>query len=312
MFLLFNDKNELYYHGDEIKAPYFEGWYYKVTTDTFALALIVGISKNKLEEHVFIQTIDTITKKTTYHRFAMSEVQIEEDPFLIRIQENIFRKSRLQIQLPNLQLDLSMSDFTELKKSMYAPTIMGPFSYYKAMQCVHSILSLQHTVKGMLTCLNQQLPISGVGYMEKDRGVSFPKEYIWAQSNACDIEDCCFFLSIAHIPFLKTSFTGCICVLMIHRKQYHFATYYGVRIQQMKTDQVHDYKKVSLTLVQYPYRLNITIKQVHAYPLIAPADGIMEPKVFESLDSEIEVQLFHHQVEITSLQFIQAGCEIRL
>lgn len=306
------EKNECLYHGELMKSPYFEGWYYKVTTDTIAFAIIIGISKNKQEEHAFIQTIDTLSKKTYYYRYEMQDVDICDSPFSIRIQNNHFSKHHIQLYLVNLHVNVSMYEFTELQGTTYAPTIMGPFSYYKQMQCVHSIISLQHFVRGEITCENQVIPITGIGYMEKDRGVSFPKEYIWAQSNACNVKNCCFFLSIAHIPMLSTSFTGCICVLMINHKQYRFATYYGVRIKHMKMYPYSHHKEVHITLKQASYHMDIVIKQYHAYPLVAPADGVMEPKVFESLDSEIFIKLHHHSVEMYNLHFKQAGSEIRL
>lgn len=306
------DNSEFEYHGDSYETPYFEGWYYKVTTEGIAFALIVGISKNEYENHAFIQTIDTLTRKTYYYRYSMKDVTIAYTPFSIAIKGNTFMKHRIQLDLPNMQADLSMYEFSDLNTTAYSPTIMGPFSYYKRMQCVHSIVSLQHYVRGTLNCDHQDIQIQGIGYMEKDRGVSFPKEYIWTQSNSCEIKNSCFFLSIAHIPILNTSFTGCICVLMINQKQYHFATYYGVRVKTMDVYEYQNHKEVHIELQQFSYQLKITIKQYQAYPLIAPKDGVMEPKVFESLDSEIFVKLYHHGKELHDLHFVQAGSEIRI
>ena len=53
------------------------------------------------------------------------------------------------LRLPQLQADLLHSSLTPLHTSPYAPTIMGPFSYVP-MECVHSIISLRHTVSGTI------------------------------------------------------------------------------------------------------------------------------------------------------------------
>lgn len=292
-----------------MNAPYFEGWYYKVTTPQVAFAIIIGIAKNTLDQHAFIQTIDTVTKQTHYYRYELCDVHIEENPFSIRIQDNCFTNNHIQLHVQDMFIDVSMDCFTALHSTLYAPTIMGPFAYYKHMQCVHSIISLQHQVKGTWIYNDKTIEISGVGYIEKDRGVSFPKEYLWLQANT--LNHSCIFLSIAHIPIGKTSFTGCICVFMIDDKQYCFASYYGVRIKEMKIEQCVTHKEVSIVLCQFAYRLQIKLIQNQAYPLLAPDSGVMEPKVFESLDGEVDVQLFHHNKLMYDTHFSQVGSEIR-
>lgn len=306
------EQDEFDYHGTIKTAPYFEGWYFKVSTADFAFAIIIGIAKNKLEEHAFIQTIDTITRKTRYYRFAIEDVEIQTQPFFIRLKNNYFSKHHIIIDVEDLQADITMYACTDLQHTAYSPTIMGPFSYWKHMQCVHSIISLHHYVKGTIHVENEIKPINGIGYMEKDRGISFPREYVWAQSNSSNLKDCCFFFSIAHIPLGFTSFMGCICVLMIKQKQYRFASYYGVRIKDLTIQQYEDYKEVKLKLQQYPYVLHITIRQYQAYPLLAPKDGVMEPKVFESLDSDIHLVMYKRGTKVHDMHFNQAGSEIRM
>ena len=111
------------------------------------------------------------------------------------------------LRLSQLQADLLHSSLTPLHTSPYAPTIMGPFSYV-SMECVHSIISLRHTVSGTIRLNNRCFQIHGSGYMEKDRGTSFPSAYAWFQSNNCEDTASCFFFSLAHIPFLTGSFQG--------------------------------------------------------------------------------------------------------
>lgn len=72
-----------------------------------------------------------------------------------------------------------------IQTTKYAPTIMGPFAYLKNMQCNHAILNLESQTHGYMKYQNQIYNIQGIIYQEKDWGNSFPKKYIWVQSNCC-------------------------------------------------------------------------------------------------------------------------------
>ena len=64
------------------------------------------------------------------------------------------------------------------------PNIMGPFSYIPFMECNHAILSMENTVEGVININNDKINFhNNIGYIEKDWGYSFPKNYIWCQGN---------------------------------------------------------------------------------------------------------------------------------
>lgn len=303
--------DEFSYHENK-RSPYFEGWYYKVTTDDVSFAVIVGIAKNKTEEHAFIQTIDTVSRKTQYQRFSMIDVIMHKEPFQLQIQDNIFTMHKLIVNMDNIKLNMIQYGLTPLHCTNYAPTIMGPFSYLPHMQCIHSIISLHHYVRGTIEIASVSYQVKGIGYMEKDRGVSFPTSYIWTQSNHCKIKHSCFFLSIADIPLGFFNFTGCICVLCINGKQYRFTTYDGVRIHKLDIERFPQHNEVKILLRQKGYQLYIKIHCGHAYPLIAPQGAVMETKILESLDSVIHLKVYHHHTLLHDISFDQAGCEIHM
>ena len=51
------------------------------------------------------------------------------------------------------------------------------------MQCRHEIISMRHNVAGTLKINREQLHFGkGIGYIEKDRGTSFPDQYVWTSA----------------------------------------------------------------------------------------------------------------------------------
>ena len=81
------------------------------------------------------------------------------------------RKSSLHLEMcirDSYKGNLKLSSPTLLKTSTYAPTIMGPFSYFKYMQCNHGIISLSSHVSGTLVVDGKKLDMNGgTCYIEK-------------------------------------------------------------------------------------------------------------------------------------------------
>ena len=70
-----------------------------------------------------------------------------------------------------------------------SPNSMGFFAYFPFMQCYHEIVSMSHSLNGSLN-FSEAIDFSGgEGYIEKDWGTSFPKEYVWIQSNNFEKSD---------------------------------------------------------------------------------------------------------------------------
>lgn len=294
-------EEEFAYHAHQ-KAPYFEGWYIKTVGKEDSLALIIGISKTEKGSVAFIQTNSTF-QPSTYETFQEAEVKVKQDPFLIQLGRNAFCKERLILHLAcGLHCDLKFHDVQDIKRSAYMPTIMGPFAYYRRMECIHAIISLRHLVEGEVWCKDHKINFDqAIGYMEKDRGSSFPSSYVWYQSNHAKKIPADFFLSIAKIPIGPLSFTGCIAILKIKDQQYRFASYLGCHVSQHQQ---------TYLLKQYPYKLLIRITSAHGQALKAPQMGKMDTVIYESLDAQAIVHLYHHKKRICSLHFDKGGYEL--
>lgn len=204
-------------------STYFEGWYFKNSTDTFGISFIPGIHIEKGNKKAFIQVI---TQDNSYYvSYPFEDFHFEHSPFFIQIKDNFFSKDKLHLAITdknqNLMVsgDISYSNSKNITSTKISPNIMGPFSYLPFMECNHGILSMKNSIQGSILLNEESFSLdSGTGYIEKDWGSSFPQSYIWCEGNRFKHSDSSFFLSVATIP-KPIHFTGFICSLLVKRKR---------------------------------------------------------------------------------------------
>lgn len=248
---------------------YFFGWYFKCQSEKQTLAVIPAVHKSKQKKSCSIQII---TDEGAWNFvFPYENYHNQNKEFPIQIKDNRFDKNGIDLclQIPECTAVGSIS-FGAISPIRY--DIMGPFKFVPFMECRHSIVSMRHTVNG-------ELSINGVpyrfenshGYIEGDRGYSFPKEYAWTQ---CFFDGGSIMLSIADIPFGLFHFTGIIGVVLWHGKEYRIATYLGAKAVKIENGEI----------VIRQGRLDLSVKLIKkkAQPLHAPVGGIMSRTIHES------------------------------
>lgn len=248
---------------------YFEGWYYKHQKGDAVLALIPG----RANGGAFIQVIagerayNIPYELREYQKSGFAEVQIGNSCFL---------RSGVELNIHAEQLSLTGSlRYRNLTPIAY--DIMGPFRYLP-MECRHSVVSMDHDVEGELMLNGKAIDFTGGrGYIEGDRGRSFPGRYVWVQCNCFD-EPCSVMVSVARIPFAGMRFWGCICVVFWRGREYRLATYKGVRVLKQSPERI--------ALAQGKYNLEITLKKAVGHPLLAPNKGEMTRIIHESSNCE--------------------------
>lgn len=174
----------------------------------------------------------------------------------------------MDIHTPELHAigDLRFGPFSPLRYD-----IMGPFRYVPFIQCRHSVFSMKHTVHG-------EISINGIpyifwdatGYMEGDRGHSFPKEYLWTQYS---FPEGSLMLSVADIPFGPFRFTGIIGIVHLHGKEYRIATYLGAKPVRITPGKIF--------VRQGNFTLSIEPEAFSGHPLQAPVGGAMHRTIYE-------------------------------
>ena len=287
---------DIFYHGETKQHSFFEGWYLKHQLDQQAYAFIPGISiERDGSRHPFIQVIQDESSHMIH--YDASEFSAKEDRFDVRIGKNHFSEKGISLDIQDEKENLFISGeitygpFAPIERSKFSPSIMGPFSYFSFMECYHGILSMTHSLQGSLTWNEQVINFSGgTGYIEKDWGTSFPKAYIWIQSNTFQDEDVQFFFSLADIPFVGFEFLGLICVLTISGKEYRIATYYGGKVESITREK----EQLIIRLKQKDMILQIAVDTHAGHALMAPSQGEMNRIIRENANTTIKISLMEH------------------
>jgi hypothetical protein len=175
---------------------------------------------------------------------------------------------------------------------------MGPYRFAPFMQTYHGVLSLDHHLEGGLSIGKREVDFTGGrGYIEKDWGKTFPRAYIWMQSNHFPEEGVSITGSIATIPWLTGWFRGFLVGLLIGGKLYRFTTYIGAEIESLIIDQRHVTWKLTAGCSADPeglypgYQLTIRAEKNEGGLLSSPELDGMTPRILESLTASLEVDL---------------------
>ena len=313
-------KPELF-QGSLKQNNYFEGWYFKhVSKDLDQVySFIPGISLHTDNPHAFIQVINGLTGETNYIEYPVSEFSFSTKYFRVEVGRSVFTADSmvLNINSPQLKVDgrLSYSGSVKYPSSVFAPGIMGWYSFVPFMECKHGVVSVTHRIDGTINVDKKQIDFSGgKGYIEKDWGKSFPESWIWLQSNNFENSDACIMMSIAKIPWLGSFFTGFLGFLYFDGKFFPFSTYHKSEI----TDLGLANEKLTVSFRSKKYHLKIIASLKQSGILLAPKSGKMSRRIKESVDSELEVVLtdlkdtvlFHDLAHRAGLEVIEGIFEI--
>jgi tocopherol cyclase len=308
------------YHGFGRDRDFFEGWYFKFAdaAERRIRAVIPGVflASSKFpeqESHAFIQTLDGLSGESHYHRYPLQEFHASPEEFDIRIGPNHFRKDllHLEIERPEQSLagELSFRGTTPWPVTLASPGIMGWYAYVPFMECYHGVLSFDHAVEGSLMIQNQMADFSGGrGYIEKDWGKSFPRGWVWMQTNHFAERGTCLTASAARIPWLGTAFPGFIAGLWHQGRLYRFATYTGAALARLSVSDV----LVHMDVQDSRHRLELEAKRSTGGLLHAPWRAAMVQRLMESLTAEVFVRLLDRRTgeEIFSGTGRHAGLEV--
>ncbi|MBQ8835350.1 MAG: hypothetical protein IJ001_10600 [Oscillospiraceae bacterium] len=270
-----------YFHGENKRGPYFEGWYFKCQTrDGKSLALIpaIHIDENG-RRSASVQVI--ADSGSWWLEFPGTEFHAAADRLHIQIADNLFSAEGLFL---NIDRD-GISLHGHLKSGAFLPLrsdIMGPFRFLGNMECAHGVVSMAHPLHGVLVLNETVLDFDGgTGYIETDRGRSFPCAYLWTQ---CFLPQGGLMLSVAAIPLGGLRFTGCICAIAYSGREYRLATYRGVKIES--------WSACGARITQGKYRLEVELLEQQAHPLRAPAGGAMTRTIHESICAKMRYRFW--------------------
>lgn len=269
-------------------GPYFNGYYFKCSDSAKTVAFIPAFHSDGKKRGASLQII---TNDNVYV-IPYAGIRLDDRNCSIRIGHNFFSKKGISLNISSPKYRIrGRLRFGQLQPVKYS--IMGPFQYIPFMQCRHSIVSMCHSVTGSVTINGRHYRFSDAdGYIEGDRGRSFPKEYIWTQ---CHFSGGSVMLSVADIPFFGFHFIGIIGVVMLNGKEYRIATYLGARLVSNSDQKV--------VVRQGSYTLCAELLQENHHDLNAPVNGAMRRTIHESAACTASYRLTHHDqvlMEFTS------------
>lgn len=308
------------FQGKNKKRRYFEGWYFKCisTNRKHAIAIIPGMAVDPQgRKHAFVQIINAVSGKTWYYRFPYTDFHSSTDRFDVEINNNAFNSDGLSLNIDtgegSIKGRLTFSEVHPFPTSCHNPGIMGPFSFFPFMECYHAIIHLSHKIQGKINLDGEILDFNGgVGYIEKDYGRSFPKNYIWLQASHFDASNASFVFSRARIPFLGGEFPGFFAYFTDFKDvTVLFATYNYSRLNNWKVDSIQ--RTCSGELTGPAGTLIFKAQMAGGGSLRAPVDGLMDREIIESITAWVSVRLINKKGELVfESTSSEAGMEISL
>jgi hypothetical protein len=290
------------YHGQGRHAPYFEGWYFKIVDagENNIYAIIPGVSLSEGQEgpHAFIQVLNGKTGETLYYTYPLDEVDAATDHLDVRIGPNHFTSQGMDLDLPKSSLRLkgliTFDELTPWPVTLLSPGIMGWYAWVPWMECYHGVPSLDHGLTGSLLTPDGEIDFDGGrGYIEKDWGASFPKGWVWIQSNHFGEPGISLSGSIATIPWgipktgVQTAFPGFIVGLLLRGTLIRFTTYTGAVTERLSLEG----NQIIWVLRDYVYRLTIHAHRAHGGNLRGPSKMDMGRPVLETLQGSVDIDL---------------------
>jgi len=309
--------NPSIYHGHKKKKGFFEGWYFKVVDreEQNPLAFIPGIflGPEPGESHSFLQVLQGNPPASHYFRLDVDDFKASRKSFQVQVGNSSFGPGGFSLNLEDegqeLKGTLEFSEQVFWPRRPWAPGIMGPFSFVPFMECNHDVISMDHKLQGSLSINGREYDFSGGrGYLEKDWGKSFPRSWIWLQSNHFSGPGTSLMASLARVPWLGSYFPGFLAAFYHQKKLHLFSTYNRSRISRLDTgnDGLHWH-------LTHPSGRELLIysQQEGGEFLHAPSRQAMEARgVKESITATLEVTLLQDGQEIFWEQGRSAGLEI--
>ena len=280
------------YHGFYKRPPFFEGWYYKLVSEDekYLYAIIPGIILGE-KAHAFIQVLNGVSGKSTYHTFPIEAFWASKEHFEVQIGSNRFTAQEISLDLQDalgqIAGELHFRGGSPWPVSPLSPGIMGWYAWVPRMECYHGVLSFDHIIQGRLEIDRAEINLNGGrGYIEKDWGQSFPAAWVWFQTNHFSTPTTCLTASVAIIPWVKSAFRGFIVGFWHQELLYKFATYSGARIERLEIGE----HRVDWIVRDRDFRLEMSAQQAPGGLLLGPTKVEMGKRVAETLSATVDVR----------------------
>ena len=262
---------EKFFHGDPKSRGYFEGWYFKQQNGRETIAFIPAFHVDRFgAASASIQVVTDHSARCAC--FPADAFCAEEERLHVRVGESEFTRGGCRLDIESEELTvLGALRFSD--HALPGGDMMGPFRHVPRLPCRHSVFSLAHRVEGELLIDGRRIEFQeGAGYIEGDRGVSFPDRYVWTQANW---EGNSVMLSVADVPLFGRTIAGIVGFVYCGGSETRIATYHGARAAEISNARV--------VVRQGDFTLTVEPAQTEHHLLRAPQYGGMTRVIRENV-----------------------------
>lgn len=293
-------RGKKYFYGERKKNSYFEGWYFKQENETQTICFIPSFHIDRNGKKSAMLQVIANEQVWTIH-YAPEQFYAAKGRLYCRIGKNVFSAKGISIDIQTKELrmkgQLAYGAFSTLERD-----IMGPFCRMPLLQCRHEIISMRHSVAGMLEVNREKIRFyQGNGYIEKDRGSSFPEEYLWTQCTKGAEGRLSLMAAAATISVGYFRFCGAIAEIWYGGTRYRIATYHGASVRERTSHR--------LVITQKELLFQAELLEKHPQKLLAPQSGAMQRTVYEHASCTVRYRLLKHGAVVFDEICTSAGFE---
>ena len=213
------------------------------TSNGDTIVLIPGIYRSGVNsnETAFLMVYQGSNGHFDYIPYPARDFNCGSRDYSLFLGENYFSLNKIDLKVKTDKINLTGTILSEDLKpwpvTLFEPGCMGWYSYVPTMECFHGILSMGHTLRGQIKLNDSNINFDeGIGYIEKDWGKNFPKNWVWAQSNHFHESDLSVSISLATIPWKRSQFSGYIVGVQHKNNLYRFTPYRRSKITHIQFD----------------------------------------------------------------------------
>lgn len=281
------------YLGKSKKGKYFEGWYYKLTTGDYTIALIPGVSKGK-DPHGFIQFFDS-NGLSGYARYTTDQLEFNGEDYWIKAADNSFGADGISL---DLKIDgiiikgrVDFTDTVDYPRTITHRGSMGIYGFLPFLNCYHDVIRIKQSLVGALEI--NGIPVvfdGGRGYIEKNWGETFPDEWLWVQADSFG-DGTSMMMALAKIKVAGIKKTGIISMVYIKDTLYRLTTPMGAKVVKWDIDK-------GATVKNKDYKLEVTVEPGKKGNLKGPSMGDMSLMVADDITATVNLTLHDKKGDI--------------
>ena len=276
-------------------------WYYKIVEpgERFVRLVIPGVrtDADPSKQYCFIRLLDGRTGRESFHRYPYEQFWSSRDRFDIVCGHSRFSLDSLHLDIEETGLritgDLQFTRTPAWPVRPWAPGAMGPFAFLPFLGGYHAVINMDPRMRGALSWDGEDIAYTGGrAYMEHDWGGSFPRAWVWTQSNHFDEDHVCLTACISDLVAGGRVVRGFIVGLLRAGVLYRWTTWNASRLVRFEKDGRH----AEFTVVNDTHVLEVwSGSTIGMRQVFAPRTGDAGEMMIEELHAIVQVRLLERR-----------------